>query len=183
MNLVDRLNLALKQRLRHPWTDHQSGGECVWFLVFDPGDVRKVLAGREEFRQSTEAAGKQWVEIDISGEFNTWMSAHRYAQQYFKRPQLAQTIADDFARYLTDRLREQVKGGDASTLHVLLGAESLYGITRLSHIIRQMEDELPGRLLVFFPGSYVDSQYRLLNARDGWNYLAVPILPASGRGA
>jgi hypothetical protein len=32
-----------------------------------------------------------------------------------------------------------------------------------------------GRLLVFFPGSFDDNNYRLLNSYDGWNYLAVPI--------
>ena len=31
------------------------------------------------------------------------------------------------------------------------------------------------RLLVFFPGSYEDNNYRLLDGYDGWNYLAVPI--------
>jgi hypothetical protein len=183
MNLVDRLNVSLKQQLRHPWSGDRSGGERVWFLVFDPADVRKVLKSREEFRQSAEAAGKQWTEIDISAEFGAWMSSHRYAQAYFKRPQLAQSKSDDFAVYLADRLREHLQMGDADTLHVLLGAETLYGITRLSHIVRQIEDAIPGRLMVFFPGTYVEPQYRLLNARDGWNYLAVPILPSSGRSA
>ena len=34
---------------------------------------------------------------------------------------------------------------------------------------------VPGRLVVFFPGSYEDNNYRLLDAYDGWGYLAVPI--------
>ena len=32
-----------------------------------------------------------------------------------------------------------------------------------------------GRLVVFFPGQFEQNNYRLLDARDGWNYLAVPI--------
>jgi hypothetical protein len=32
-----------------------------------------------------------------------------------------------------------------------------------------------GRLVGFFPGQYEQNNYRLLDARDGWNYLAVPI--------
>ena len=35
--------------------------------------------------------------------------------------------------------------------------------------------EVRGRLLVFFPGEHERGNYRLLDARDGWNYLAVPI--------
>ena len=31
-------------------------------------------------------------------------------------------------------------------------------------------------LLVFFPGEREANTYRFLGARDGWNYLAVPIL-------
>ena len=31
------------------------------------------------------------------------------------------------------------------------------------------------RLVVFFPGSKDGTNYRLLNARDGWNYLAQAI--------
>ena len=30
-------------------------------------------------------------------------------------------------------------------------------------------------LSIFFPGQYEQNNYRLLDARDGWNYLAVPI--------
>jgi hypothetical protein len=45
-----------------------------------------------------------------------------------------------------------------------------------------IEDLVPGRLLVLFPGEYNEPQYRFLDARDGWNYLAVPIVPVSGRG-
>jgi len=32
-----------------------------------------------------------------------------------------------------------------------------------------------GRLVVFFPGTFENNNYRLLDGYDGWNYLAVPI--------
>jgi hypothetical protein len=37
------------------------------------------------------------------------------------------------------------------------------------------EADIQGRLVVFFPGQFERNNYRLLDARDGWNYLAVPI--------
>lgn len=43
-----------------------------------------------------------------------------------------------------------------------------------------VEPHIRGRLLVFFPGVYEHENYRLLDARDGWNYRAVPILAAEG---
>jgi hypothetical protein len=38
-----------------------------------------------------------------------------------------------------------------------------------------VEGNIRGRLLIFFPGPFDRGNYRLLDARDGWNYHAVPI--------
>jgi hypothetical protein len=38
-----------------------------------------------------------------------------------------------------------------------------------------VQDRVAGRLLVFFPGQREGNNYRLFDARDGWNYLALPI--------
>ncbi len=184
MNDVDRLVEALRQQLLHPWTPDKSGGERVWFLVHDPDRTRAVLARKEAFRQATEAAGKRWVEIDISDEFGRWMAGHRYAARYYAKPRLATTIAADFAAALVEDITRRVSelGVDDQTLLAITGTESLYGITKLSHLTKMIEDAIPGRLLVFFPGEFTEPHYRFLNARDGWSYLAIPIVPVSGRG-
>jgi hypothetical protein len=41
--------------------------------------------------------------------------------------------------------------------------------------LQKIESHIRGRLVVFFPGVYDQNAYRLLDARDGWNYLATPI--------
>ena len=46
---------------------------------------------------------------------------------------------------------------------------------RVSELVAKAESKIRGRLLVFFPGAYENNNYRLLDARKGWNYLAVPI--------
>lgn len=43
------------------------------------------------------------------------------------------------------------------------------------HLVDRLAPMVEGRLLVFFPGSYENNNYRLLDGYDGWNYLAVPI--------
>ena len=54
-----------------------------------------------------------------------------------------------------------------------LGVASLYGFMRVSELIRSVEPSIHGRLLiVLFPGTKNENNYRLLDARDGWNYLA-----------
>ena len=181
MTYVERLTTALQQQLRHPWTPDRSGGERVWFLVFDPDKLRTVLASKAEFQHVTEAAHRRWVEFDVSERFGQWMAAHRYAKQYFARPNRASTLPDDFAAWLQDEIRRFItaEAVDDRTLLVLTGTEALFGINKLSHITRLIEDAVPGRLLVFFPGTFSEPQYRFLDASDGWNYLAVPILPVS----
>ncbi len=185
MNYVERLNEALRLQLRQPWTSDKSGGERVWFLVFDPDKLRQVLARKEQLRLTTQAAGREWAEIDVSAAFGKWMANHRYAGRYFSRPNLARTILEDFAQSLVADVTAEIRQRDLgeTSLIVLTGTEALYGINKLSHITRLIEDTIPGRLLVFFPGEYNEPLYRFLDARDGWNYLAVPIVPVSGKGA
>ena len=57
----------------------------------------------------------------------------------------------------------------------LIGVGSLYGFLRVSNLVRAVEPKIRGRLVVFFPGEKDGTNYRLLNARDGWNYLAQAI--------
>jgi hypothetical protein len=75
------------------------------------------------------------------------------------------------------RLREALMAEDVtdSTVLAVSGVAGLYGFTFLHEVLKEIETLIPGRLLVFFPGSYDQNVYRLLDARDGWSYLATPI--------
>src|SRR5205809_809198 len=57
----------------------------------------------------------------------------------------------------------------------VFGVGALFGFTRISKVLKLIEGEIKGRLVVFFPGQFENNNYRLLDARDGWNYMAVPI--------
>ncbi|SPE51782.1 conserved hypothetical protein [Verrucomicrobia bacterium] len=50
----------------------------------------------------------------------------------------------------------------------------------MSLVLKEMEQSIRGRLVLFFPGEFENNNYRLLDARDGWNYLAVPITLHAG---
>ena len=105
------------------------------------------------------------------------MATQRYAQSYFRNPELLSTllpqylrsIATEFSRYLEDR---QVS---AESVVALKGVGSLFGFMKVKDLIDEIAPMVKGRLLVFFPGSYENDNYRLLDGYDGWNYLAVPI--------
>ena len=64
------------------------------------------------------------------------------------------------------------------TVVALIGVGALFGLARASHLIEVVNGDVRGRLVVFFPGEVEGNNYRLLGARDGWSYLAVPITPA-----
>ena len=67
-----------------------------------------------------------------------------------------------------------------NTVLAITGVASLFGFLRISEILPMVEAHVRGRLLVFFPGVYEQNNYRLLDARDGWNYHAVPITASEG---
>jgi len=69
---------------------------------------------------------------------------------------------------------------DEGIVVAVSGVGALFGLTRTSTVIERVAPSIRGRLLVFFPGRHENAQYRLLDARDGWNYLAVPITARNG---
>jgi hypothetical protein len=148
----------------------------VWFLIYDKLDERRIRARVEEFKLATLNAGHEWHLIDLTNSFARWMTDQEYRESYFKSP--------DDLDILLPRIRQQVVQDIRSNLHeqrapnkiyAILGIGCLFGFAKVSDIVNAVAPDIPGRLLVFFPGEYENNNYRLLDARDGWNYLAVPI--------
>ena len=67
---------------------------------------------------------------------------------------------------------QSVSENDVVAIH---GVGSLFGLLKVKDVVDQFAPSVKGRLLVFFPGSFENNNYRLLDGYDGWNYLAVPI--------
>jgi Domain of unknown function (DUF1788). len=106
-----------------------------------------------------------------------------YRDVYFEEPDtLTMKLRSDFVQFLAGQLREALtaEGVDDDTVIAVQGVACLFGFTRVSLVLKEVVKDIRGRLLVFFPGEYEDSNYRLLDARDGWNYLAVPITLHNG---
>jgi hypothetical protein len=91
-------------------------------------------------------------------------------------------LRSDFLQYVAGRLREVLTAEDVNedTVVAIQGVACLFGFTRVSLVLKEVVKDIRGRLVVFFPGEYEDNKYRLLDARDGWNYLAVPITLHNG---
>jgi hypothetical protein len=82
-----------------------------------------------------------------------------------------------YQEFIVASVREQLgeKLSDANCVVALSGVGSLFGLCKVKDIVDKLAPMVSGRLLVFFPGSFENNNYRLLDGYDGWNYLAVPI--------
>lgn len=104
------------------------------------------------------------------------MAADDYRDAYFEDPELlGMKLEGEFRDAVARRLSAALETAGDNTVVGLLGAASLYGFLRVSELIQSVEPSIRGRLAVFFPGTKNDNNYRLLDARDGWSYLAQPI--------
>jgi hypothetical protein len=147
-------------------------------LVYDKELERTLRARKIAFETATRAAGHDWHEIDLAPLFAEWMAADDYRDEYFGSPEdLHMKLQGELPEFLAQRLRGALTKTEVTANSVLavFGVGSLFGFARVSQILRMVEPDIRGRLVVFFPGQFEQSNYRLLDARDGWNYLAVPI--------
>ncbi len=183
MSKVAKLLNVYREHIAVPWQQNLAGIQRVIFAVYDPHDELRMRANLLEFEIATKAAGHTWQLIDITDAFPAWMAGQRYRESYFESPEdldgyLGGQVTG-FTHDLEQDLRRQIaESADANTVTALLGVGSLFGLTRVSHVVEKIADAIPGRLLVFFPGEYANNNYRLLDARDGWNYMAVPLVAA-----
>jgi hypothetical protein len=69
----------------------------------------------------------------------------------------------------------QTNGIDENAVIALKGVGSLFGLLKVKDVVDRLAPLVRGKLLIFFPGSYENNNYRLLDGYDGWNYLAIPI--------
>ena len=177
MSQVEKLIQNYRRFVAMPWQANLAGVEKVWFAVYDPNQERRVRLRLEEFQIATKEAGKKWRLVDLTNSFAEWMAGHRYREAYFDSPEDLDLALHNYAEAVVQQLHEALTAADADdeTVVAVLGVATLFGLTRASGVIEKVTDDIRGRMLVFFPGHHEGSNYRLLDARDGWNYLAIPI--------
>lgn len=179
---VGKLAAAYKQHLEVPWQEGIAGIQRVIFAVYDKTDELRLRANVGEFQLATQQAHKKWLLIDLTNTFPEWMAKQEYKDAYFESPEdLAGYQSGELTQFvedLTEQLKAQIlEASDNNTVVAFLGVGSLFGVARVSSIVEGIKDVIKGRLLVFFPGEHhpENHTYRLLDARDGWNYLAIPL--------
>lgn len=178
MSKIDDLCRNYERFVSLPWPDHLAGGQRFWFAVYDRMDERRLRARLGEFQIATARAGHKWRLCDLTDIFADWMAGQEYRESYFEEPESLESAMPELLEFTANHVRAELQRADSETVVALLGAASFFGFLKVSELMEAFRHDVPGRLLVFFPGEHEANNYRLLDARDGWNYLAVPITAA-----
>jgi hypothetical protein len=177
MSKINHLISKFGSIINEPWPTGLSGQEKVWFLIFDPIDLTKVHFKLGEFEMATKNANHDWLLISLNDYFTTWLSQHDYKESFFEEPEyISDALQDEFREYLILKINERLLQNTENTLVVLKDASAIFGFIKLSEIVQDISNKIKGRLMVLFPGEFTNNQYRLMDARDGWDYLARPIM-------
>ena len=183
MGRIEELSKRYRNHISAPWQRNLSGDQKAIFVVYPKEDERKLRARLELFEMATIDAKHNWKSFDFTKTFANWMAGIEYRELYFESPEdLTMKLRSDFLRVAAEELRKDLIAPDvnADTVVAVSGVASLYGFTKVSLVLKEVVYDIRGRLVLFFPGEFDNNNYRLLNARDGWNYLAIPITLHNG---
>jgi hypothetical protein len=186
MARIEDLAESYGRHIATPWQRTVAGAQRVIMLVYDKELERTLRARKLAFETATRQADHDWHEIDLAPAFAEWMAADDYREEYFSSPDdLALKLDAEFPKFIAERIEEILRKPEvtAGSVVAIFGVGTLFGFARVSQILKMVEADIKGRLVVFFPGQFEHNNYRLLDARDGWNYLAIPITLHGERGS
>lgn len=182
MERVEALLVEYRRQLSLPWRSDLSGPERVWMAVYPPDLERRVRARLPDFEFATRESGHGWRVHDVTTAFSSWLAGQEYRDAYYRDPEALTPALPQFLAAVEAALGTALEAADNAPTAVvtLVGVGSLFPMIRVSDLLQRVADRIEGRLLVLFPGSLERGNYRLLDARDGWNYLAIPITIPEG---
>lgn len=176
MSKIETLLKNYENRIAVPWRDI-AAAQRVIFGVYPELDERRLRARIGEFEIVTKNHGHGWIHFDLTNTFAEWMGDLKYAKSYHQKPQLMGSIIQRYGDYIENKFSELIAKQNAGSEDVvaLSGVGSVFGFIKVRELVDRLAPKVKGRLLVFFPGSYENNNYRLLDGYDGWNYHALPI--------
>ncbi|GAA3893160.1 DUF1788 domain-containing protein [Halomonas cibimaris] len=177
MSKINRLVGSYSRFVGLPWRDDAAAAQRVVFCIYPETEELRVRAHLGEFELATRQEGHEWVTFDLTDTFAQWMGEQEYAEAFFAMPSQLKMIDHHYLEWLEERFINTVREKNAGSNHViaLYGVGSLFGFLKVKAVVDSFAHHVSGRLVVMFPGSFENNNYRLLDGYDGWNYLATPI--------
>ena len=175
----DDLTRAYARHVALPWQAGLSPAERVWILWYDSALELRVAAQTHQFETATRAHGHGWSSLDLGSSFGRWIADQPYLDRLTRRPAELGPLLPAFAEHVASVVASAARPLTANDVLALSGLGALFGLASVSNLIERVAAAVPGRLLAIFPGSYTRGGYSLLDARESWNYHAIPIPPVS----
>ena len=185
MGRIEELAKRFENHISAPWQQGLAGDQKAIFVVYPKEDERRLRAKMGLFELGAKTSNHEWKLVDFTTSFARWMTGQEYKETYFEEPEnLSLQLRGTFKDACAEELRQQLLADDVddNTVVAVCGVASLFGFAKVSLILKEVVQSIRGRLVMFFPGEFDNNNYRLLDARDGWNYLAVPITLNNGIG-
>lgn len=181
MSRIDQLIQNYRRHVSLPPKATAPAAQRIWFAVYPPEDERRLEHRIQEFELATREAGFKWHLIDLHGAFAAWLNSVSGEERdlWFANPSDIDLYArSEWRDKLATLIKEQITTLDApqQTVLAISGLMELFDYLHVSDLLGAIEGSIPGFLLLFFPGEREQNTYRFLCARDGWDYLAVPIV-------
>lgn len=177
MDRIARLLASYQRHIALPWRPDAAAMQRVVFCVYPETTERRLRARIDEFALAAAQAGHPWRLHDLTDAFPAWMRTQEYADAYFAEPELLESIFPLFLDFIEQRFRAAMAAAcaDPNVVVALLGVGTLFGFVKVKAVVDRLAPLVRGRLVILFPGSYENNNYRLLDGYDGWDYLATPI--------
>ena len=177
MNRTKRLLISYTKFIGVPWRDDAAAAQRVIFCVYNENEELRLRARIDEFEIATRDAGHEWCLFDLTNTFAEWLSDQRYAESYFQKPSLLSTLLPKYLVYIADQFSGLIQQNNVGSNSVVAvkGVGSLFGLLKVKTVVDKLAPLVKGRLVVFFPGTFENNNYRLLDGYDGWNYLAIAV--------
>ena len=176
MSKIDVLLKNYEKTVSIPWRD-LAAAQRVIFAVYHELDERRLRAKLPEFEIATRNLNHGWIEFNLTDTFAEWMNSQKYAKSYYNNPKLLSNIIHKYCEYIEDKFKIFIENENVTEEDVVAisGVGSIFGFIKVRDLVDRLSPMVKGRLLMFFPGSYENNNYRLLDGYDGWNYHALPI--------
>lgn len=172
---VDDLLGQFRRQVSLPWSRDTARDYRVWIMHYDRGLERRIQGRLNEFETVAGQCGHGWASLDLASLVGPWFAAHDLFEGLAAQPDELPGLLPDFEAHVVATVRGRLRGLAEQDILVLCGAGALFGLLRVSSLTETVAPDIKGRLLLLFPGRHDDGVYRLLDARDGWSYRAIPI--------
>ena len=175
MPTVDDLLGQFRRQVSLPWSQDTARDYRVWIMHYDRALERRIQGRLHDFEALARQYDHGWTPLNLASLVAPWFAAHEMFEGLADQPDELPGLLPDFEAHVVATVRTRLETLTEKDILALSGAGALFGLMRASTLTEKVAPDIKGRLLLLFPGRHENGVYRLLDARDGWTYRAIPI--------